>query len=175
MTNIRKYGSVPQRERLSMIRSGNTDVYNSEIQGIGELRKQYELLGLSTTDIDDWEKTVNNAYSVSATNAKSEALSGIPKYRGGKYAQINSALNKSLGDLKANRDESIKTARSDAESTLKYVGEWLANNGYSDKGYLSAETRKKVEDALKKVLENIDEQYKRDVNSTRSSYRSMVM
>lgn len=173
MANLWKYASVPQRERLSMIRGGNTDVYNAEKRRNNSLKILRESLGLSTQNVDDWNKTVDNAYSLS--QEKTQDKSGLPKFTGGKYARINKALSESVNNLRQQRDEGIKDVTADAESTLGYIGEWLANNGYSEKGYLATASKKEINDALEAAIESIIKDYEDGIQSTRSKYRSMVM
>ena len=173
MANLWKYASVPQRERLDMIRSGNADVYNAEKRRNNSLKILRESLGLSTQNVDDWNKTVDNAYSLSQQKAQDK--SGLPKFTGGKYAEINKAFSESIKNVRQQKDESIKDVTEDAESTLRYIGEWLANNGYSEKGYLATATKKEINDALEAALEGIIKDYEDSISSTRSRFRSMVM
>lgn len=173
MQNKFKYSTYTQRERLGMIRDGNEDVYNYEKQRNKELQALRRDLGLSTQDVDDWNKTIDNAYSMS--QKKTQDKSGLPKFTGGKYAEINKAFSESIKNLRQQKDESIKNVTDDAESTLRYISEWLANNGYSEKGQLVTATKKEINDAFEAALKGILKDYEEGIQSTRSRFRSMVM
>lgn len=172
MANNWKYATLGQRERLSRIREGDFDVYNTEKERNKLLKEQQSKLGINTRVVDDWDATIDNAFNKSQQAAKKKAL---PSYGGGKYAQINSELNSTIRKLRNERNESIEAAKSDAESALNYLTEWLANNGYSNDGKFAGESKEKLESALESVLKSIRDEYDEQVKNTRKRFLSMVM
>ena len=69
-----KYAALPAKERLSKIRAGNKEVYESEIARSAEIAKSRKELGLDTTEQRAWIDRVSTAYN----KANAERL-GIPQ------------------------------------------------------------------------------------------------
>lgn len=172
MSNNWNYASMGQRERLEQIRNGNGEVYKSEKIRNSSLKNLRDSLGLSTKEIDDWDKTIDNAYG---NSGNSSAKSGLPKFGTGKYAGINKRANAELKMLKSERDSETAQTNEQFENALLYLEEWLSTNGYSSDGVLAEKSRKKLHDALEEALEAIRGNYKKQVESTKNKYRSMVM
>ncbi len=174
MKNNWKYAILGERERLDLIKGGNNDVYNSEKERNKELKKLRSDLGLSTTDIDNWDSIIDNA-KVEYGNRIKNQKPNLPKIvSGGKLAAINTQMRSTLKDLKKQRDESIESAKTDAEQALDYIAEYLASNGYSKDGSLSVKSKNVLEQALESMLEDIQKNYRNQVDTTVSKYRSMV-
>ena len=171
MSNNWKYSTLGQRERLDLIRSGETEAYNYEKNKNDSLKKIQTALGLSTKDVDDWDKTIDNAYSASKASSNKKVA---PKYASSRLGEVNEALRSSAKALKQQKNESVAQANADAQSALAYLEEWLASNGYSEHGKLATQSKKELSDALKSLLDSINEEYESQLKSTRSKYLNMV-
>lgn len=68
------YASLPAEERLSKIRAGNKEVYESEIARSAEIAKSRKELGLDTSEQRAWIDRVSTAYN----KGNAERL-GIPE------------------------------------------------------------------------------------------------
>lgn len=170
MANNWKYATLGQRERLSEIRKGNDDMYSTEKARNKLFKEQQVRLGIPTTDIDDWDATIDNAYNKAKEQAKNKAL---PKLSG-KYTQINGEMYEAIENLRKQRDESLETAKNEAESALDYLAEWLANNGYSSKGRLATESREEINSAIEEAIDSIKKEYDALVKSTVDRYFAMA-
>lgn len=173
MNNNWKYASLGERERLSMIKNGNSDVYNTEKERNKQLKQLRSDLGLSTDDIDNWDNIIDSA-NASANDKYKVKNTGLPKFKSARLSEINARMRDTLKGLKKQRDESIETAKTEAEQTLGYISEWLASNGYSKDGSFSVKSEKAIKDALESMLRDIESNYKNQVKSTVSKYHSMV-
>lgn len=174
MKNNWKYAVLGERERLDLIKGGNNDVYNSEKERNKELKKLRSDLGLPTDDIDNWDSIIDNA-KVEYKNSIKSPKPNLPKIAsGGRLAAINTQMRSTLKDLKKQRDESVETAKTDAEQALDFIAEYLASNGYSKDGSLSVKSRNALEEALESMLEDIQNNYRSQISTTVSKYRSMV-
>lgn len=171
MANTWQYGIFGQRERLDLIRKGNKSVYDNEKERNKKLKKYRSELGLSTTDVDDWEATIDNAYSNSKKQEKSTSL---PTYSG-KYAEVNKAFADAHKAIKEERDESLAAVEEEAKSTLEYLEEWLANNGYSADGKTASREKARLNDEAEKLMEEIKKQYRTDLDKARKSYFSSFL
>lgn len=171
MSNTWKYSSVGQNERFRLIGSGNADVYRSEKELNSGLRKLRESLGLSTDEVDKWDKEIDNAYNASKQSREKENL---PKYTSSKLTDLNSALAESVKELKKQRDEGIKSINLEAENSLDVLEEWLASNGYFKDGGLATKSKKEIEDALDTAIAQIKKDYETKLKNTRSKFLSMA-
>ncbi|MBQ7399093.1 MAG: hypothetical protein IJW06_01350 [Clostridia bacterium] len=167
MTNNWKYASLGQRERLKMIRGGDEDVYNTEKERNNYLRKLQAELGVPTTDIDDWDATIDNAYS-NATLQKADK-SGLPKISSGKYNKVNKAYSDYMKALNAQKKEELEEATAESESAYEYLVEWLANNGFSAEGMTAKQEKKALEESVAKFIEQIKEKYKEYASDAKES------
>ena len=166
-----KYSTLGQRERLKRIRNGDSDVYQAEKELNGKQRRALAEAGVSTADIDEWDATIDNAYKSSGEKAKNAA---IPKFGSSRLGAINKALSTSIKDLKKQKNESIESAKTEAEDALEFIEEWLAANGYYKDGNLATKSKKEIEDALEAALESIKRDYDKKLGNTRSKYLSMA-
>lgn len=168
MSNNWGYSSLGQRDRLDLIRKGNTDVYNYEKNKNAGYRKSLVDAGLSTTDVDNWDATIDNAFGKATSKVD---RSGLPKFSS---AGKNSELTAALISLKRKRDADIEETNKNAESARKYLEEWLVNNGYSDDGKLATESKKELEDSVAKKLKNIKTDYKLQLRSLTNKFDAML-
>lgn len=153
MSNTWEYATLGTRQRLKLIRSGDENVYNSEKKRNNELKKLQKELGLSTKSVDDWDDAIDKAYSSSKENASSKrsvTQSQSPAIR---------EANEYMSNLKADADKKAEDAKLDAEKALKYLEEWLVNNGYSEEGSFSKQSKDMVEKKLALTLKEINRQY----------------
>ena len=91
-----KYKDYTQRQRLDMIKNGNTDVYNAEKDNNAHLKSLRKALGLSTKDIDDWDRAVDTA---AETSARAEWKATVPRYQSTRIGSISDAYNKERKSL----------------------------------------------------------------------------
>jgi len=166
-----KYKDYTQRQRLDMIRNGNADVYNAEKDNNAHLKSLRESLGLSTKDIDDWDRTVDMAAETSAAAAIKAAT---PKYQSTRAGSISRAYNIERKQLATDYISQKKKAKEQAEKDVAYLVEYLVNNGYASDGKTALEGEKEIRDELKSLLTKLQAEYNRNVNSTRNKYISMM-
>ena len=164
MSNNWKYSSLGQRERLSLIRGGDADVYNTEKMRNSSLIKERSALGLSTKEIDEWEATIDNAFSLSQKQDKS----GTPKFMSTKNDRVANAYNSYMRELRSEIERQTNEAFESAIKNSQYLAEFLANNGYSSKGTTAIEGTRKIDEQLSEVLSNIKKYYKAQSESARS-------
>ena len=171
MSNTHAYSTLGQRERLDLIRNGNKDAYDYEKSNNATLRKAQQDAGVSTTAVDEWDATIDNAYSKSVENAKKAVL---PKFASDRLSALNNQLSASIKALKKQKNESIKQTEQEAERARAYLKEWLVNSGYSEDGKLSTESVKQLEDAIKNALDSVNSDYEEQLKSIRRKFLSMV-
>lgn len=68
-----KYALLPADERIKLVRSGNADVYNSEMARTRSVIKERESLGLDTKSQVDWANRLGYNYNLG--NAESMGIS----------------------------------------------------------------------------------------------------
>ncbi|MBR2021442.1 MAG: hypothetical protein IJ939_03310 [Clostridia bacterium] len=169
MANNWKYATLSDRERLKMIRNGDTDVYNAEMEMSRILRKNRNEAGLSTDYIDSWENAVRDAYA--GALAKQNESTRI-KYHSPAISAANSAYTKAMKILREEKAEAIKDATEQAESARDNLSEWLANNGFSDEGSTAKKEREELEKSIADLLEQVKAQYRAKAEKTRRDYFS---
>ena len=72
MANKWKYSTLTADERLDRIRSGDEDVYNSEIERSNDVIKQRKEAGLDISAQNNWIDTLNYNYGLSKTGNKAK-------------------------------------------------------------------------------------------------------
>lgn len=170
-----KYASLPAEERLSKIREGDKDVYESEIARSVDAANSRKELGLDTTEQRDWIDRVSYNYNLSNAGkiGISSALVNKTGYadvllgstdNGAKkekrtFARTSSFAEKEgvVTELVADLNKKI----ADAEKQRENVVEWLLNNGIdasSEQG--------------ERFLEQADKEIAAKVESYKNSYRS---
>lgn len=155
MGNNWKYSSLGQRERLDLIRRGNTDVYNAEKIKNSSLRNLRAGLGLSTAEIDEWDSIVDNAKE----SASAPKKNNMPKFMSTKNDRVANAYNSYLRELRAEIERQTTEALETALKDSGFLAEFLANNGYSKDGTTRTEAQKKVDEELVSTLSQIRKYY----------------
>ncbi len=175
-TNINtKYHDYTQTQRLDMIRNGNTDVYNAEKDNNAHLKSLRQSLGLSTRDIDEWDKTVDMAAkkSSSAGGASSnEAV--LPKFQSTRVGSISGAYNNTMQALAKENKQKQKEAKEQAEKDVECLIEYLVNNGYSSDGKTAREGEEEIRLNLKNMLEKLQSDYMEAASAAKEKYISML-
>lgn len=173
MSNTWKYSDLGQRERLKMIRNGNSDVYENEKKNNASLRTQRQSLGLSTSDIDSWDKLIDSA-NMAANDKYKVKQTDAPHYASRKTMRINEAFQNYVSALNDEYNTSKSEALKEAKTQYDYLAEWLANNGYSSSGYTSDKKNGELEDELEEKLTSLKKNYDSKVKSAREKYLAML-
>lgn len=164
MGNNWKYASLGQRERLDLIRNGNTEVYNAEKIKNSSLRGLRAALGLSTAEIDEWDSIIDNAKE----STQKQKQNNLPKFMSTKNDRVANAYNSYLRELRAEIEKQTTEALETALKDSNYIAEFLANNGYSKDGTMRTEAQKKVDEELLSTLSDIRKYYNSKAESTKS-------
>ena len=171
-----KYASLPAEERLQKIRSGNKDIYESEIARSVDTAKARQHLGLDVSEQRDWIDRVSYAHN--AASAEKLGISPASVNKTG-YADRLLGLAKTdksqkrfvtLSNRKSRQqgivqelNETLSKQIASAEKTREGVVEWLFNNGIdvsSDQG--------------ERFLEQADKEIAAKVESYKSAYRTAL-
>lgn len=173
MKNNWRYASLGQRERLSLIKNGNSDVYNTEKARNAELRRLRSDLGLSTEDVDDWDNIIDGA-NAAANDRRSVKNSRLPRFMNDKSSKATNEFNKTLKGLKSDYIHDTSEALDKADDELSYLSEWLANNGYSDKGSKSEKDKKEINDELEYILDVLKREFTAKVDNAKEKYLNQL-
>lgn len=170
MANKWKYSTTPASERLDMVRSGNKDVYNSEIERSLDVINSRKSLGLDISDQKDWIDSVSYNY-----NLYNASKMGIDAKDVNKTGYADRILNDGSSSKKKVRAISVSkkadadyyadkyldefyTKVSEAAKKRGSVLEWLLNNGI-DK---DSEIGRKYLDDFDKELDEVTEKYRKE-------------
>lgn len=163
-----KYASLPASERLDMVRSGNKDVYESEIARSLDVINSRKALGLDISEQKNWIDSVG--YNYNLYNAQQM---GIPEKRVNNKGYADRILGeftpavtvKTSSRKKSDADYYAKkyldefyTKVSDAKQKRASIEEWLINNGI-DK---NSEAGKMYLDEFENELEELTEKYRKE-------------
>lgn len=169
MANNWKYATLSDRERMKMIRNGNTDVYEAEKVNNKKLKKDQQALGLSTAYVDSWDKAIDDAY-LKAMTKKDESVR--VKYSSPAISAANSAYSKAMKALREEKATALNDANEQAEDARENLSEWLANNGFSNEGSTAKKEREELEKGIADLIEQVKAQYRARAKQTRSDYFS---
>ena len=169
MSNNWKYANLGQRERLDLIRNGNTEVYNAEKSRNKNLKSLRQSLGLSTDEIDNWDKIIDNAKN-GTTKVKRKKIGGSlsSKLINERVDQLNGEYRRYVGELKDNLESSAEDAVNDAEKDREYLNEWLINNGYSKDGNVAQKSKKELAYELETFLSDLFYSYETKAEKAKS-------
>lgn len=170
-----KYAALPAKERLSKIRAGNKEVYESEIARSAEIAKSRKELGLDTTEQRAWIDRVSTAYnkanaerlgipqSAVNTTGYADRLLDTGKTASGSQKRFVTRRNKRTEQLAAVQalDEELARKIASAEKARESVVEWLLNNGIDASGTQG-----------KRFLEQADKEIAAKVESYKKRYRA---
>ena len=170
MSNTWKYSSVGQSERYRLIGDGNSDVYKTEKALNSSLKKLRESLGLSTDEVDNWDKKIDDAYKKSSRSSLD-----LPKFLSSKEEKATSAYNTYVKRLNKETEAEIDKAVREAKQESEYISEWLASNGFSKDGNTATREKKKISDELGAVLEKLMNSYNDKSEKARSEYLKMLL
>lgn len=175
-----KYATYTQSQRLDMIKGGNTDVYNNEKASNERLRSLRKSLGLSTEDIDEWDKTVDMAANTgnangAAKSVPSETKNTVPvRFSGSRVSNLSNRYNDAMQSLVRDSEQRKREARLQAEKDIDYLVEYLVNNGYSSDGKAAREGEKEIRNELKSLLRQIQNEYLKEKQETREMYLKLA-
>lgn len=173
MSNNWKYSSLGQRERLALIKKGNSDVYNTEKEQNKKLREVRTSLGLSTDDIDNWDNIIDSANRAANNPRKTRNVPYINSMNS-REAKVNREYWNYVDDLKAEANLKKDNAYDKAEKDTKYLEEWLANNGYSSDGYASKKGHEDISEQLSEIIDSIDRDFKAKEKSARERFLALL-
>lgn len=166
-----KYSTYTQSQRLDMIKNGNTDVYEAEKDNNAYLKSLRKSLGLSTEDIDAWDKTIDNAAKVTAEDNTKAVL---PKFQSSRVGKISGMYNDYMRALTNDNLAKQKQAREQAKKDINYLVEYLVNNGYAADGKTASEGKKRIREQLRSLLEELRYEYKKAHIEARDKYIAML-
>lgn len=169
MSNNWKYSTLGQRDKLKLIRNGNSDVYNTEKKLNANLRNVQKVLGISTEKVDNWDSIIDDAFKKSA-NKTNDGRSGLPKFMSGEESRLFHEYNNFMKQLKKDTERSVDTALSDAEGDNEYLDEFLSGLGYSKKGSMSRKEHDEIRDSLAQLLDSIARNYETKSKSAKEDY-----
>ena len=172
MKNKWKYATVSADERLGMVRNGNKDVYNSEMERSLDAVKRNSAEGLDISAQKNWIDSLS--YNYNLYNAE---RMGIPANKVNKTGYADRILGTSGGSGKS-KSKYLTSVSSkadgnyyakkyltefygkvkEAEAKRENVREWLVNNGIDEK----SDTGKKYMDEFDKELEAVTEKYRNE-------------
>lgn len=173
MSNNWKYSTLGQRERLAMIKKGDTDVYNTEKANNKRLKEERAALGLSTSDIDNWENIIDSAVRAQNNRFKVKP-NGLPKFMNGREGKVNSEYRAYNDQLRKNADRKIMEAFEKAENDLNYLDEFLAGNGYSFDGHAYKTGHEKITKELADTVDAIENEYKTKDKDARKRFLAQL-
>ena len=163
------FSTYGQRDKLKKIRNGDENLYKSEIALNGKLKKDYENVGLSTAEIDNWNALVDYTWNSRKT---SSGKASLPKLDTGKYSAVNKAFKEANEAITYEMDKALKSATEEEKLSMDVLSEWLANNGFSDKGYTAKTSKEELRKNYKELIDAIKKEYKSFREETRRSYFS---
>lgn len=169
------YASLPAEERLSKIRAGNKEVYESEIARSAEIAKSRKELGLDTSEQRAWIDRVSTAYnkgnaerlgipeSAVNTTGYADRVLGTGKAASGTQKKYVTRRNKRTDQLAVVQElgEELNRKIASAEKVRESVVEWLLNNGIDASSGQG-----------KRFLEQADKAIAAKVESYKNSYRA---
>lgn len=165
-----KYASLPASERLGMIRSGNKDVYESELARAKDIIKVRNEAGLDTGEQKAWIDDVSYNYNLYNASKMGISPSRVNKtgYADRIFGGTNSEKKKKVYSTVTNKSEKKYTAEAyldefyekvaEAAGKRKNVKEWLLNNGIDE----SSDTGKKYLEEFDKELDALTEKYRKE-------------
>ncbi len=134
MSSKWKYANLDAETRLEMLRSGNKEVFDEEVERTKSVTNARKELGLDTTAQENWMDTVGYNYNLSAAKAQGEPADNVSKTG---YAKLylrdpNSKNNGEMSKVKAYKTTSglgdapisaatykIKSAGEKAQAVIK--------------------------------------------------------
>ena len=164
------FSTYGQRDKLKKIKNGDEALYNSEKALNKNFKTSYKDAGLSTADIDNWDSLIDSAWASGNVLRASSGVS-VPKYSG-KYTAVNKAFKEANNTITQERDKALKEAEEEEKLTMDVLSEWLANNGFSDKGYTAKTSKEELRKNYKELIDTIKKEYKSLREETRRSYFS---
>lgn len=127
MSSKWKYANLDAETRLEMLRSGNKEVFDEEVERTKSVTKARKELGLDTTEQENWMDTVGYNYSLHTGANQGEAKDSISKTG---YAKLylrdeESEKNEPMSKVKAYKTTPgfTSTPISDATWKIKDAGE----------------------------------------------------
>ncbi len=161
--NIWAYAYLPENERLKLIKAGNSDVFQKEMQRTDYLIEQYKNAGLDTKNLENQKQVYANAYaSIEAPDTHSES-GNIQESKDTdsmrpRFARIPTGTTEAdkLNRKHAQYDIDSAALVKGAQNSIKDLKEFYANNGFSvdSDGY-----RKSLEEIKKHYTDELSMLY----------------
>ncbi len=169
-----KYATLSEKERLDMVKSGDNDVYETEMARNNYYINMRKDLGVDTSDLENWALLLNQAKASRENSYKVSKIEGTPTYYGARTNKIMNSFNSYMEQLNQTLNQQKTEAIGSAATAIKTLKEFLANNGYSQDGT----TAKKKSDAITELLENklfsIDADYQSKAENAVKNAKSAV-
>jgi len=163
MSNNWKNSTISQADKLELVKKGDKDIYNSEKELNGNLRKARAEAGLDTTQVDAWDSALDGAmYSYNKSNT--------PKYYSASKGEAMLELYNSLLETDRQYKESIKNLKEESGVVTDYVTELLVNNGYSTDGSMGKEKLGELGEYYRKSIDALEKGYDSFKKSARKAF-----
>lgn len=166
MANKWKYASLNAEERIDRIRSGDKDVYDSEIARSMDVIRSRNELGLDITDQKKWIDRVNYNYNLASAarvgvDAANVSRSGYADRLLGTERKTDSHAPVTLTSKNADRLHKANTYLNEfydkakaANEEIAVTKEWLVNNGIDadsvDGKRILADAKSKIDAQIEK-------------------------
>lgn len=141
--NMWKYSHLTANERMKLIRAGNADVFEKEMQKMDYLINVNKEAGLNTSGLENQKKLLVQNYSADTDSGESQNQSSSDTQTQSTSQSQNSSDNKinwsypEVGDTPGNKltrkyrdyERYTQGLIKDAEDSIKDLKEFYANNG----------------------------------------------
>ncbi len=201
MSTTWKYANLPADQRIKLVRSGNSEVYNSEMARTKSVIQSREALGLDTTAQINWANTLGYNYNlsnaekmgISADNVSKkgygERLSSSytppktsSKDSGFRTQSASSLHRQALGLRKEAQDRKIKSqyaaykqnAIDSMEESLSVLREDLINKGAGINGGKMISEELRANAALTDTLASIDTAMAKALEQNADYYDNLI-
>lgn len=153
--NMWKYAHLPENQRLELIRNGNSDVFENEIQRTDYLIDVYKNAGLDTKNLENQKKTYMSAYSPESTQNNTQTQEQDTDSMRPTFARTPTGTTEAdkLNKKYALYDIDSAALVKKAQNSIKDLKEFYANNGFSadSDGY-----RNSLEEIKKHYTDELD-------------------
>ncbi len=161
--NTWKYATLTADQRLREIENGNTDVYNSEVSNLNNLKTARESAGLDTVEVDTQLQSVEDAYNALSPIQKAQlnSLYDVEREDLRKKYSYEEALNivKQRYENRKNAKKLAEQALEEAEKNLATLDEYYVNKGFSTESGSYIKERQRMKDELEKLFSEIESKY----------------
>lgn len=195
-----KYATLPASERLELVRSGNSDVYNSEMARTQEVIKARESAGLDTKSQVKWANELGYSYNLANAESMGISADNVDKTGYGERmlstwkepekktenrlrTQSGASLHRvALGQQRAAKENRIrkrfaeykKQAKKDMENYSSVIREDLINDGANPNGGKAIEAEIRTKSELMSLLADYDAKMQSAIAENNAYYESLA-